>query len=79
MKLILCFAALFAVYSIEVNAAPALQGHESVQADGQGLSSNLMDNLGDEGQIEQQRIKRHSNDRVCINSDTVCDLVWIVM
>lgn len=79
MKLILCFAALFAAYSIEVNAAPALQGHESVQTDDDGFSSNLMENLGDEGQMELQRIKRYSNDRVCINSNMVCDPVWIVM
>lgn len=79
MKLFLCFAALFAAFSIGANAAPALGGHENEQNDAQVLSSNLMDNLGDEGQFELQRMKRHSNDRVCINSNMVCDLVWSVM
>lgn len=75
MKLILCFAALFAVYFIETNAAPASSAQENEQV----LSANLMDNLDVEGQIELQRRKRHSSDMVCINNNMVCDLVPNVM
>lgn len=77
MKLILCFAALLAVYLIDANAAPALGAQDNGQSEANVLSSNLMVNLDSEGQIELQRRKRRSNDMVCINS-MVCDPVSYV-
>lgn len=76
MKLILCFAILFAIYLLDATAAPAIDDQQNEQNHIDVLSLNSMSDFDGQRHIELQRRKRHSNDRVCMNNNNsmVCAL-----